>query len=57
MSVHILEPDDGSGWVKIQGADGDIGLVPASYIEVSAAESHQTTMGERGTIIISNLTG
>jgi len=31
-SVQVLEPDDGSGWVKV--SDGhNAGLVPASYVE------------------------
>ncbi|KAF5330266.1 hypothetical protein D9758_014458 [Tetrapyrgos nigripes] len=38
-SVHVLEPDDGSGWVKVsypRGA-GASGLVPASYLEFGGA--------------------
>lgn len=31
-SVHVLEPDDGSGWVKVADPDGKAGLVPASYL-------------------------
>jgi hypothetical protein len=35
--VYVIEPDDGSGWVKVatnaQGS-GKTGLVPASYIDV-----------------------
>ncbi|KAJ7069661.1 hypothetical protein C8F01DRAFT_1113519 [Mycena amicta] len=31
-TVHVIEPDDGSGWVKV--SDGQsTGLVPASYVE------------------------
>ncbi|KAF4590654.1 hypothetical protein EYR40_009250 [Pleurotus pulmonarius] len=33
LLVHVLEPDDGSGWVKVANANGQSGLVPASYIE------------------------
>ncbi|KAH9890020.1 hypothetical protein C8Q73DRAFT_706343 [Cubamyces lactineus] len=32
--VHVLEEDDGSGWVKVADESGAKGLVPASYIEV-----------------------
>ena len=31
--MHIIEEDDGSGWVKVLDEDGGRGLVPASYIE------------------------
>lgn len=34
--VTILEEDDGSGWVKVKDQFGGKGLVPASYIEISA---------------------
>ncbi|KAJ7442609.1 hypothetical protein FB451DRAFT_1438254 [Mycena latifolia] len=35
-SVQVLEPDDGSGWVKV--SDGqNAGLVPASYVEYEDA--------------------
>jgi len=30
--VRVLEPDDGSGWVKVEDEAGNIGLVPASYL-------------------------
>ena len=33
MKVHILEPDDGSGWVKVADMTGDSGLVPATYLK------------------------
>ncbi|TFY64582.1 hypothetical protein EVG20_g5899 [Dentipellis fragilis] len=31
--VHVVEEDDGSGWVKVADGSGGKGLVPASYIE------------------------
>ncbi|OJT08068.1 Protein BZZ1 [Trametes pubescens] len=31
--VHVLEEDDGSGWVKVADDSGATGLVPASYLE------------------------
>jgi hypothetical protein len=35
-SVQVIEPDDGSGWVKV--SDGlHSGLVPASYVEYEDA--------------------
>ncbi|KAF9499043.1 hypothetical protein BDN71DRAFT_1480868 [Pleurotus eryngii] len=38
LLVHVLEPDDGSGWVKVANANGQSGLVPASYIEAIGDE-------------------
>ncbi|KAI0373757.1 hypothetical protein BV20DRAFT_962334 [Pilatotrama ljubarskyi] len=35
--VHVLEEDDGSGWVKVADDSGAKGLVPASYIEFLSA--------------------
>jgi len=32
MTVRILEPDSGSGWVKVIDPSEKSGLVPASYI-------------------------
>ncbi|KAI0712543.1 hypothetical protein C8Q76DRAFT_735094 [Earliella scabrosa] len=32
-TVHVLEEDDGSGWVKVADDSGGKGLVPASYLE------------------------
>lgn len=37
-SISVIEPDDGSGWVKVSSSAGD-GLVPASYVELGAAPS------------------
>lgn len=34
----LLEPDDGSGWIKIRPASGSLGLVPASYASLSPAQ-------------------
>ncbi|KIK97074.1 hypothetical protein PAXRUDRAFT_256847 [Paxillus rubicundulus Ve08.2h10] len=34
MVVHVLEEDDGSGWVKVTDGHGGTGLVPASYLEM-----------------------
>lgn len=47
MKVRILEPDDGSGWVKVADQDGNSGLVPASYIQTAQGGSAD---GERGTL-------
>ncbi|PCH40000.1 hypothetical protein WOLCODRAFT_136602 [Wolfiporia cocos MD-104 SS10] len=33
--VHVVEEDDGSGWVKVSDGSGGKGLVPASYIEAA----------------------
>ncbi|KAI0755276.1 hypothetical protein C8Q80DRAFT_422803 [Daedaleopsis nitida] len=35
-TVHVLEEDDGSGWVKVADDSGGKGLVPASYLEFLA---------------------
>ncbi|KAF7365022.1 hypothetical protein MVEN_00373300 [Mycena venus] len=47
--VQVIEPDDGSGWVKV--SDGQsAGLVPASYVEyeAAAATAPQGTGSEEG---------
>ncbi|KAL1744496.1 hypothetical protein HDZ31DRAFT_38471, partial [Schizophyllum fasciatum] len=36
--VSVVEPDDGSGWVKVADGSGKSGLVPASYIEAAQEE-------------------
>lgn len=38
QAFTLVEPDDGSGWIKIQPSSGgsSFGLVPAAYAEVSA---------------------
>ncbi|KAI9367238.1 hypothetical protein BJX61DRAFT_529429 [Aspergillus egyptiacus] len=41
--VVILEPDDGSGWMRVRSASSTEGLVPASYVEVSAAPLPSST--------------
>ena len=33
-TVRVLEPDDGSGWVKVIDLHGKDGLVPASYLRL-----------------------
>ncbi|CEL51769.1 Protein BZZ1 OS=Schizosaccharomyces pombe (strain 972 / ATCC 24843) GN=bzz1 PE=3 SV=1 [Rhizoctonia solani AG-1 IB] len=35
-TVQVVEPDDGSGWVKVINEQGAEGLVPATYIEIMA---------------------
>ena len=37
--MQLLEVDDGSGWIKVADSQGGKGLVPASYVELSDAES------------------
>ena len=34
VTVRVLEPDDGSGWVKVIDVHGKDGLVPASYLKL-----------------------
>ena len=50
MNVRILEPNDGSGWVKVADQDGNSGLVPASYIQTAQGGSADTDSGDRGTL-------
>ncbi|KAJ3507047.1 hypothetical protein NLJ89_g6523 [Agrocybe chaxingu] len=47
--VHVLEPDDGSGWVKVVDKDGNSGLVPASYLEILNGERDETRAAQDGT--------
>jgi len=42
-SVNVLEPDDGSGWVKVTNTRGAGGLVPASYLDFDGAEASTPT--------------
>lgn len=34
-----MEPDDGSGWVKVVDSQGKRGLVPASYMGTDGSDS------------------
>ena len=48
-SVRVLEPDDGSGWVKVSDYQGHDGLVPASYLEYEdAGAKHGQGSGQYG---------
>ncbi|KAM5439278.1 Protein BZZ1 [Microsporum ferrugineum] len=38
QDVTVVEPDDGSGWMRVR-SNGQTGLVPASYVEVSSTPS------------------
>ncbi|GBE83192.1 hypothetical protein SCP_0502390 [Sparassis crispa] len=42
--VHVLEEDDGSGWVKVSDNSGGKGLVPASYLELEDGASAPAKM-------------
>jgi len=42
-----LEPDDGSGWVKVADSRGADGLVPASYLDHEATPSAGATPAGR----------
>jgi len=50
-SVQVLEPDDGSGWVKAADGQGNSGLVPASYLaydsSLSSTKPSETGSGQR----------
>ncbi|KAK0221763.1 hypothetical protein IW262DRAFT_1375858 [Armillaria fumosa] len=41
-TVSILEPDDGSGWVKVADTRGNDGLVPATYLAHGEEDSAPT---------------
>ncbi|KAI3616200.1 hypothetical protein WG66_014005 [Moniliophthora roreri] len=43
-SVSVLEPDDGSGWVKVADGRGAKGLVPASYLELEEETESSPTV-------------
>ncbi|OAV88834.1 hypothetical protein PTTG_12168 [Puccinia triticina 1-1 BBBD Race 1] len=32
--VTVVSPDDGSGWIKVETSSNQIGLVPATYVEI-----------------------
>jgi formin-binding protein 1 len=49
-NVHIVEEDDGSGWVKVADGKGGKGLVPASYVE-----PHQDHSTAASTIVSQSL--
>ncbi|KAF9267293.1 hypothetical protein L218DRAFT_1060412 [Marasmius fiardii PR-910] len=47
--IHVLEPDDNSGWVKVADDNGGNGLVPASYLEYETSEAaSETPIREQG---------
>jgi hypothetical protein len=49
MLVHIVEEEDGSGWVKVSNNAGGKGLVPASYVEiVDSADVQQSLSTSQG---------
>ncbi|KAF8516330.1 hypothetical protein BU17DRAFT_76670 [Hysterangium stoloniferum] len=37
-TVHLLEVNDGSGWIKVAGSQGNKGLIPASYVQIADDE-------------------
>lgn len=60
-SVHVLEEDDGSGWVKVSHGKSS-GLVPASYVELGSGPSSPAApqaashgSGVYGGLLIDNL--
>lgn len=43
--VTIVEPDDGSGWMKVRNvSNSEVGLVPAAYAEAIISSSHSPSM-------------
>jgi len=50
--VRIVEPDDGSGWVKITNDEtGDSGLVPATYVKGDIAEDDDASSRQSGSLM------
>jgi len=45
--VHVLEEDDGSGWVKVADSGGTQGLVPATYLDNAREASYEPTEPSR----------
>ena len=45
-TVHVVEEDDGSGWVKVIDNHGGKGLIPASYLETADVKSLEPSGGE-----------
>ncbi|KAL1891506.1 Protein BZZ1 [Sporothrix stenoceras] len=48
IEVVVLEPDSGSGWIKVRAGYKE-GLVPASYVEVAPTPSVPTAMAPQNT--------
>jgi hypothetical protein len=44
-TVHVVEEDDGSGWVKVTNNHGGKGLIPASYLETADVKSLELSGG------------
>ncbi|GAA5820358.1 hypothetical protein JCM3770_002781 [Rhodotorula araucariae] len=36
-AVDVVDAEDDNGWVKVRAADGRVGLVPASYVEIGGS--------------------
>lgn len=50
--VRIVEPDDGSGWIKIANDEtGDSGLVPATYVKGESAEDDDAPSTNSGSLM------
>ena len=46
--IHILEEDDGSGWVKVINDCDKRGLVPATYIEPAESSELESASAQEG---------
>ncbi|KAL5002899.1 hypothetical protein BDV10DRAFT_156537 [Aspergillus recurvatus] len=45
--ITVLEPDDGSGWMRVRCESSAEGLVPASYVEIQAAPASSSSPAGR----------
>ncbi|KAI9724660.1 MAG: hypothetical protein M1828_003529 [Chrysothrix sp. TS-e1954] len=52
--VTIIEPDDGSGWMKVR-CNGDEGLVPASYVEILPTTQSSSDLDRHSTYSASSV--
>jgi hypothetical protein len=37
--VTVISPDDGSGWIKVETSSNQIGLVPATYVQILCTDA------------------
>ncbi|KAJ3402245.1 hypothetical protein HDV05_008632, partial [Chytridiales sp. JEL 0842] len=47
-TVYILSPDDGSGWAVVQNKEGDVGIVPSTYLGLEGQPRCEREKGRGG---------